>query len=534
MRKSKFENFLAFRERLLSREKNQVQVPSEALLSIALVYPNTYAVGMANLGFQTIYRLFNEFPGVRCERVFLYEKFPDVTRSLETGSQLRNFDIIAFSISFELDVPNIVQILMNANISPFSSDRHPLDPLIMVGGAMAFLNPTPIAPFIDFFYLGEIEPELQNLLLLLLRLKKAGWERNSILEELHEKNMIYVPEKHGENRKLTKAFQSAREQSPQYSPIISPDSHFQNMFLVEVGRGCGRHCYFCAASHIYYPFRIVSKEKILNTIFSTCKYTKKVGLVGAALSDYPQLFQLCSELVEQQFKLGLSSFRLDVITSEFVKVLVKGNIKTLTFAPEAGTERLRNLIHKNLSNEQILEAAQAIADSQINQVKLYFIIGLPGETDDDIMGIVYLIEKIQNIFRKNKGLNSITVSVNAFIPKPFTPFQWFPIARESEIRRKRKYLEREFKKLPGVQFNRKSVKDEILQVILSLGDQKIAEAIYYKIKNKVDWGTAWNQAGIDVERIICQPRKFEDQLPWDFIEYDIPKERLWKKWKSLL
>ena len=529
MKKSKYKDFRIFRERILSREKNQVEIQPEALLSIALVFPNSYAVGMANLGFQTIYRLFNEFPGVRCERAFLYDQFPGVTKTLESGEELRNFDIVAFSISYELDFPNLVQVLINAGMTPFSADRHKKEPLVVAGGAIAFMNPTPIEPFIDFFYIGEIESQLPSFLQLLLQFKQERWGRAEVLDRLVEERGIYVPAKFKKNS-IKKIYQPARESSPQYSPIISPDSHFKDMFLIEVGRGCGRHCHFCAASHIYHPFRIFAKEKIRNTISSFCPDTKRVGLIGAALSDYPRLNELSAELVDQGFELGLSSFRLDVITPGFLEILERGKVKTLTFAPEAGTERLRNVINKNLSDEQIMQAAYAIADSQINQVKLYFIIGLPGETDADIAGIVLLVEKIQNIIRKNKGLNSITVSVNAFIPKPFTPFQWSPMERNSEIRRKRRYLEREFKKLPGVQFNRKSVKDEILQGIFSLGDQKIAQGIYHKIKNNVDWKTAWQQVGIDVDSIIHQSKNFEDEMPWDFMAYGIPKERLSGNW----
>jgi radical SAM superfamily enzyme YgiQ (UPF0313 family) len=527
MKKSRYIDFRAYRETILSREKNCVEIQKEALLSIALVFPNSYAVGMANLGFQAIYRLFNEFPGVRCERVFFYDQFPEITKTLESGEELRNFDIIAFSISFELDFPNLVQILSNAGITPFSGNRHTKEPLVIAGGAIAFMNPTPIEPFIDFFYLGEIESQLATLLQLLLRFKQNRYERAEILNQLNEEAGIYVPERFKRNS-IKKIYQSARDNSPQYSPIISPDSHFKNMFLIEVGRGCGRHCHFCAASHIYHPFRIFSKDKILNTISSFCHDIKRVGLIGAALSDYPKLYELCGELVDKGFELGLSSFRLDMITPEFLQTLERGKVKTLAFAPEAGSERLRNMINKNLSDQQIIAAAHAIADSEINQVKLYFMIGLPGETDEDVEGIVHLVKNIQKILVKNRKLKSLSVSINTFIPKPFTPFQWFPMETENEIRRKRKYLEREFKKIPGVQFIRKNVNDEILQAIFSLGDRKVANAIYFKIKHNVDWQTAWQQAEIDVDSIIHRKKNIEDELPWDFMTYGISKDRLWK------
>ncbi len=534
MRKiSRYIDFRAFRDNILSREKNQVEIQSEALLSVALVFPNTYAVGIANLGFQTIYRLFNEFPGVRCERAFLYQQFPNVSKTIESDEELRNFDIVAFSISYELDFPNLVQILINAGITPFSSKRHPLEPLVMAGGAIAFMNPTPIEPCIDFFYLGEIEPRLQRLVELLLQFKKQHLKRTEILDTLHNEDGIYVPERYFKNQKINKIYQSPKESSPQYSPVISPDSHFKNMFLVEVGRGCGRYCNFCAASHIYHPFRVFSLDKILSTIETHCQDAIRVGLIGAALSDYPQLHQLSDELVKQGFELGLSSFRLDMITPSFLEILEQGKVKTLTFAPEAGTERLRNRIHKNLLDQQIIDAAYAIADSQISQLKLYFMIGLPDEREEDIESIVILVRKIYQILSQSKKSTSITVSVNTFIPKPFTSFQWYRMERVSEIRPKRKYLERELRKIPGVQFTQKNMKDEILQGIFSLGDRSIAEGIYYKIKNNVEWQTAWQHSGIDVESILYNPRMFEDELPWDFIQYGISKERLWKNWMQV-
>ncbi|UCE07489.1 MAG: radical SAM protein [bacterium] len=529
MKKSRYIDFKTYREKILSKEKNQVTIQREALLSIALVFPNSYAVGMANLGFQTIYRLFNQFSGVRCERAFLYDQFPEITKTLESGEELRNFDVIAFSISYELDFPNLVRILNSAGITPFSTNRHAMEPLVMAGGAIAFMNPTPIAPFIDFFYLGEIEPQLQFFLPLLLQFKQERWGRSELLDRLAEEQGIYVTEKIKRN-KIKKVYQSSRESTPQYSLIISPDSHFKNMFLIEVGRGCGRHCHFCAASHIYHPSRIFSKEKILNVIQTYCQDTKRIGLIGAALSDYPHLFDLSKDLVDQGYELGLSSFRLDVINSDFLSILERSKVRSLTFAPEAGTESLRNRIHKNLLDEQIMEAARAIAGSKIQQVKLYFMIGLPTETDEDIQGIVHLVRMIQQILAGSRQKKSINVSVNTFIPKPFTPFQWSPMEKESEIRHKRRYLEREFKKIPGVQFTRKSVKEEILQGIFSLGDREVTKAIYYKIKNNTDWHTAWQQTAIDVDSIIHKHKKFEDELPWEFIEYGIPKERLLGNW----
>lgn len=529
-KKSSYGGFRAYRERILSREQNAVSIQSEALLSIALVFPNTYAVGMANLGFQSVYRLFNEFPNVRCERAFLYEQFPGIARTLESGEELQNFDIVAFSIAWELDFPNLVEILLRAGITPFSNERRQLEPLIMAGGAVSFLNPAPIAPFIDFFYLGEIESQLGNFLERLLKLKQAQTSKDDVLAALAEADGIYVPSKYFSSRTIKRNYRSLKEHSPQYSPVISPDSHFKNMFLTEAGRGCGRRCNFCAASHIYHPFRIFSSDNILTTIQKYHQHTKRIGLIGAALSDYPGLFQLCEELVSQGFELGLSSFRLDMITPAFLKILEKGKIQTLSFAPEAGTEKLRNAINKNLTEQQILDAAHAIANSTINQIKLYFLIGLPGEQDEDIEGIIDLARSIQQILWAKKK-KTISISVNTFIPKPFTPFQWSMMETAPEIQRKRNYLEKEFRKIGGLRFTKKSVKEEILQGIFSLGNQKVAAAIYYKLTNNVDWQAAWDFANVNVEALLFKIVDYEDDLPWDFIDYGISKEKLWKIWQ---
>ena len=529
-KKSSYRSFRDYREKILSRERNTVVIQPEALLSIALVFPNSYAVGMANLGFQAVYRLLNQFPGVRCERAFCYEQFPDVTRTLESGEELQNFDIVAFSIAYELDFPNLVQILLRAGIAPFSEKRHPLEPLIMAGGAIAFLNPQPIAPFIDFFYLGEIEPQLNSLLNLLVTLKQNNTHREEILSALAEAEGIYVPSSYASNRILRKNYLPFKDAAPQYSPVVSPDSHFKNMFLTEVGRGCGRYCNFCAASHIYHPFRIFALEKILTTIETQHQSAKRIGLIGAALSDYPQLLQLCEELVARGFELGLSSFRLDMITPSFLKTLEQGKLQSLSFAPEAGSERLRSAIHKNLSEQQILEASDAIAHSNINQIKLYFLIGLPGEQDEDIASIVELVRSIHKILCRTKR-KTISLSVNTFIPKPFTPFQWSAMETAPEIQRKRNYLEKELRKIKGVTFTRKSVKQEILQGIFSLGGQNIAAGIYEKLKNNLDWQTTWNQVNLNIESILHKTRELNDGLPWDFIGYSISKERLWREWQ---
>ncbi len=518
MKKTQEKKFFRFSKNTLNDEKNRVILQREGFLSVALVFPNSYAVGMSNLGFQTVYKLFNEFPGVRCERAFYYKNFPTVTKTLESNRELSEFDVIAFSVSFEMDFPNIVQILMNAGITPLAEDRDFREPLVIAGGAVTFLNPAPLSPFVDIFLVGELEPKLFTLLESLLDSKKQNLSKNEILGSFNLSPGFYVPAKFKNNRKVQKVHFNLKNDRPQYSPIISPNSHFKNMFLTEVGRGCGRKCNFCAASFIYRPFRIFPVERILETILTFSKGTKRIGLIGSAISDYPQIKILCQKLVEENFQLGLSSFRLDKIDSSFLNILERGKVNTITFAPEAGTERLRKLIHKNLSQKQIMDATEIISHSAMQQVKLYFLIGLPGETWEDIEGIVTLIEKMLQVFSRSNKPKKLTISVNTFIPKPFTPFQLATMEKISEIQRKRKYLNKKLKAISGVQISPKSAKEEILQGIFSLGGKDVGMAIYYKIIDNLDWEQALLKAEVNEQKILFSEKQVGEVLPWDFIE----------------
>lgn len=529
MKKSEVNNFRSYRETLLSREKSLVQVRTEAPLSIALVFPNTYAVGMSNLGFQALYRQLNEFPDVRCERSFYSENHPGEMRTLESWEALRNFDVVAFSISFELDYPNVVQILVQAGIEPYAEKRDPREPLVIAGGAMCFINPAPIEPFFDFMYIGEIEPQIEKLVDCLKAYRSTHPDRVDFVQSMSDIDGIYSALPSWEKREIQRPLFRIANELPQYSAVVGPDIHFKNMFLVEVGRGCGRHCYFCAASHVYHPLRIFSVEKILDVIQKYGQGTKRVGLIGSALSDYPKLFELCNELVNHGCELGLSSFRLDKITAQFMEVLERGNVKSLSFAPEAGTEVLRSRINKNLSDEQILAAARVIARSQISQIKLYFMIGLPDESMEDIEGIKNLVQRIYELKSKKQ---KISVSVNTFIPKPFTPFQWSKMETPKEIRKKRTYLKSQFRKLHGVQFAEKSVKDDVVQGVFSLGNSRVADSIYFKVKQGLDWNSAWQKAGIDVDSLLYQHRDTEHVQPWDFIQQGLKMDRLKANWRK--
>jgi len=526
---SSIDEFWQYAERLLSREINQVNLQTEAPLSMALVFPNYYEVAMANLGFQSLYRLFNSCAGVRCERAFLYKPFPDIARTLETISQLSFFDVIAFSTSFEMDYLHVAKILANTGLQPLSHARHPRDPLIIAGGTATFINPTPIAPFMDLLFLGEIEPFLEQFVEELRLLKDYRYGKHETLRRLSHLDGVYVPQIHDAEKKRISIAVHRDKANPQFSPVVTPDSHFQNMFLIETGRGCGRYCHFCAASHVYHPLRYFPEEKILSTIEHNIQSAKKVGLVGAALCDHPQLTSLCKKLVDAGYQLGLSSFRFDAITSEFLDIIQQGGVSAITLAPEAGTARLRQIINKSLSDVQIFGSLELISQTNIANLKLYFLIGLPFETQNDLQGIVETVRKARAIyFANSRQKKEITISVNAFVPKPFTPFQWWGMDNEKMIKNKRRFIESELHKITGIKISKKNAKLELVQGLLSMGDSSLVNDLMSNDFSRLPAAFTSSTSS----EILHRERQFTDPFPWDFIDYPVSKAKLWKAWQK--
>jgi radical SAM superfamily enzyme YgiQ (UPF0313 family) len=524
-----YERFLKYTAGLKSREKTGLQIRDEAILSIALVYPNSYEVAMANLGYQSLYRLLNTAPGVRCERVCYYDAFPTTTRSIESAGRLTHFDIIAFSISFEPDYLNVIRILRNSGLDPYAKKRHELDPVVLAGGTATFINPVPLAPFTDIFFLGEVDSHIQSM----LQKIKDGIDqkrgKKAIIANLAKEAYIYAPHIDGVKREKASVANAPGSIAPQYSSIVTPDSHFENMFLVEVGRGCGRRCRFCAASHIYHPLRFFSKELILETIEKNIHDTDKVGLVGAALCDLPDITGLCNQLVNKGYKLGLSSFRFETISEHFLNVLKKAGVSTITLAPEAGTFRLRKIINKPISDAVIAHAFEKIAGSEISTIKLYFLVGLPFEEEGDIEGIIDFVLNARSILNDHsKHRKSITVSVNAFIPKPFTPFQWCRMADVKYLKKARRKIDAVLSNQPGIQVNRKNARSEMMQAIIALGDHTISDDLVSLADSEIT-----QQEFVQRYKSIALEAKDQTSpLPWDFIDYRVSKERLWRSWMS--
>ncbi len=507
---------------------------------------------MSNLGFQQVYRLFNSYEGVRCERAFwdpaLFGLPGSAPVSLESGRRLASFSILAFSVSFENDFINLVKTLISCGIKPLAEERGESDPIVLAGGPCSFLNPEPIAPFVDIFALGDGERLVELLVEKWLELpRRHGSPRKDFVEAVAGETGIYAPsllevDYHpgGEVRALTYRGNEEglvkRVSSDGYGerlqPLLSPFSHFESMPLLEVGTGCSRGCRFCAASHIYFPPRKRSLEETRKEIDRLLPLGEgKVGLVGAALSDHPDLCAVLEHIETRGGKTGLSSVRLDGIDERMVELLTRLGVRTLTCAPEAGSQRMRDIIRKSLREEEVLGSIDLIARSGVTALKMYFMVGLPFEMDRDVESIVELIGKAGEIIRRSPRRTRASIKISPFVPKPFTPFQWSPMDREDALRKKMDYLEKEVRRSALFTVKTGSVRQAVVQAILSRGDRRLHGCVLDAAGKGYSVLQAVRRGGLDKDFYIYRERRDEEIFPWDFIDHGFQKEWLLRESK---
>lgn len=548
-------------QKLLAREKGAVVRDWGARWPLALVFPEIYPVAMGNLGFQTMYHLINQEPRLACERAFLPspEEWPEYRRtgtpilSLESQRPLRDFAAVAFSISFEADYPKVLQILAQAGIPLMAAFRGPQDPLVLAGGIATFLNPEPLAPFIDAFLLGEGEVAALGALNFLAQASGAR-PRDLILQELAQSFPgVYVPggyRPHYHPDGTLAAFEAqpgypGRVVVPHladvaghvtHSHFLAPKSEWGEMFLVELGRGCSRGCRFCAAGFVYRPPRDRQAEELGPAVDQGLELGRKIGLVGAAVSDHPEVKEICRRILAAGGELGIGSLRADSLDPELADLLAQGGVKTVALAPEAGSARLRRVINKGLTEEDLAQAAIALAQAGIDQLRLYFMVGLPTETLDDVREIArltkYLQHRVVKDSRGQKKFRQITLSVASFAPKPWTPFQWVSLLEVKELKQRQKLIRQELSGLREVRVHTDLPKWAYTQALMARGDRRVGDMLV--LAQEHGWQKALRQSPVNPDFFVHRERHPDELFPWDFLDHGLKKDYLWEEYELAL
>ena len=523
------------RERL-QREQGYIIHRGGGRSKFALVYPNLYKVGMSNLGIHIIYEMLNKRTDTSCERVFLPEpkslKQMERTRtpllSLETQMPLFKFPVIGFAVSFEPDYFNVLKMLELGRVKLLSKERGELDPIVIAGGPCATFNPAPLSLFVDAFVIGEGEVILPPLLDSLYESKAEGLSRAETLRRLSDVEGVYVPSA----AKVTKRqWLEDLDAHPAHTVIVTDDTEF-NMYLIETARGCGRHCRFCMAGYCFRRPRNRSLEVLKTEIEAAEAYGKKIGLMGAAISDYPQINELCQAIRAKGLPMSVASFRADSVTAELVEALVASGLKTLTIAPEAGSVRMRAVINKGIEEEHVFNAVRLGLAAGVRNFRLYFMIGLPFETLEDVEAIVALSNRLKDFMEEHSSSGRLTLSVNPFIPKPFTPFQWAPMASK-------KYLEEALGLLRGglkrrnVELIAESPRESFVQAVLARGDHLIGEALLKAHSNSglKAFRQALKELNIDADSYLYRRRDKAEVFPWDCLDQGFSKEYLYSEYE---
>ncbi|MGD8238314.1 MAG: radical SAM protein [Armatimonadota bacterium] len=534
----------------LARRERPLLAPSDARAAcrIAVVYPNTYHVGMSSLAMHALYRLLSGAPRVRCERAFLASRRPGHAPtgsagpvSFETQTPLARFDALTFSIAFELDYLNVLRMLDEAGVPPLSRHREHRHPLLMAGGVAPSANPQPVADIFDAIVIGEVEPIADALTKALSealpRARRSGNGRQAALDALAELPGVYVPSRLEPGGAITKLTAEDLDEHETASAILTPDTEFANSFLVEVGRGCPRGCRFCLAGHIYRPFRQRSVPALLRMADFGLEHTRRIGLVGSALSDYRRLEELVTALRAREADISTSSLRAESVTPTLLQALADSGQRQITLAPEAATPRLRRLLGKPTPDDRFDALVDMGLARGIRAYKLYFMIGLPTETGEDAIAIADCMRRLESAFPRAR----FSAAVSPFVPKPHTPFQWAPMPDVDALDSRHRALRDAFAGLRS-DLALDSPRWAYIQAALSRGGPELAEvlpATHQSGGSARAFLRALREHDLDPDAAFAPCAGPDAPLPWDIVDaapgaggVERAKQRLWRQWQQ--
>ncbi len=469
-------------------------------------FPECYSFAMSSLGYLWIYKSMDEDENINVERIYSDTQSPKIS--------VKDVDAICFSFSFDMDFINIFKMLDKYNIPLKSFQREETHPLVFGGGPVLTANPIPYKDFFDFMVIGDGEIINNKAVSVISGMK--GYKKADILKELAKIEGIYVPSV--QQKRIVK--HTCKIDECIYTPILSEDAFFKNMFILEISRGCANCCGFCIASYLNLPVRFAPYENIIEKIELGLQYTDKIALLGAQVSIHPKFKQICEYLYEKikqrpEIEMSISSLRVDAVDEIIVKTLAAGHQKHVTIAIEAGSERLRKVINKNISEEQIFNTVETIRKNGLKGVKIYAMIGIPSETQQDLDEIVLLAKRLKNA---NKGFD-ISFAFSSFIPKPNTPLQWCGRFSTSELEKRQQFLKKEFHKI-GVKASFSSIKWDYWQAVLSRGDEKFTDFLIDVYKNGGKLGAFKKSAKkyFNSDDYALKNYHLDEHLPWDIID----------------